>query len=183
MSKVVNEHIEQEGTERNVGISLDNIFSHIGFGPYQMLMFILAGLTALAFGFDLTVFSLIANSLHSEWGVNSLKFSIIPSVTEVPNILGGLLYGFWCDKYGRVWPYVVVMLNIAIFGLASAFSPNFVTFVCLRLFVAFGTTSSMIFYILLSQRSYQSVTEAKSWYLSCLFSLWVYVLVVDLPGG
>ena len=67
-------------------------------------------------------------------------------------ILGGLLYGFLCDKYGRVWPYVVVMLNIAIFGLASAFSPNFVTFVCLRLFVAFGTTSSMIFL-------YSSLTE------------------------
>ena len=73
MSKVVNEHIEQEGTERNVGISLGNILSHIGFGPYQVLMFILAGLTALAFGFDLTVFSLIADSLHSEWGVNSLQ--------------------------------------------------------------------------------------------------------------
>ena len=73
-------------------------------------------------------------------------------MTEVPNILGGLLYGFLCDKYGRVWPYVVVMLNIAIFGLASAFSPNFVTIVCLRLFVAFGTTSSMIFL-------YSSLTE------------------------
>ena len=140
MSKVE----EHERKESNV-ISLDNILNHIGFGPYQVLMFILAGLTALAFGFDITVFSLIADSLNSEWGINSVEFAIIPSVTGVPNILGGLLYGFLCDRYGRVWPYIIVMLNIAIFSLASAFSPNFVTFVCLRVLVAFGTTGSMIF--------------------------------------
>ena len=126
-------------------LSLDGILNEVGFGPYQMVMFFLAGLTALAFGFEITVFSLIADSLHSEWGVTGVEFAILPSVTGVANILGGLLYGYLCDEYGRVWPYVVAMLNIATFSLASAFSPNFVTFVCLRFAVSFGVTGSILF--------------------------------------
>ena len=125
--------------------SLDDILNQIGFGPFQVIAFLLAGLTSLAFGFEITVFSLIADSLRTEWGVNGVKLAILPSVTGVSNILGGLVYGYLCDNYGRVWPYVVAMLNIAVFSLASAFSPNFVTFVCLRFAVSFGVTGSVVF--------------------------------------
>ena len=126
-------------------LSLDGILNQVGFGPYQVVAFFLAGLTALAFGFDITVFSLIADSLRSEWGVNGVKLAILPSITGVSNILGGLFYGYLCDNYGRVWPYVIAMLNIAIFSLASAFSPNYVTFLCLRFVVSFGVTGSIVF--------------------------------------
>ena len=124
--------------------TLDGILNEIGFGPFQVLAFLLAGLTSLAFGFDIAVFSLIADSLHSEWGVDGVQFALLPSATGVSNILGGVVYGYLCDSYGRVWPYVLVMLNISIFSLASAFSPNFATFVCLRFAVSFGLTGSII---------------------------------------
>lgn len=126
-------------------ISLDGILNHIGFGVYQVIVFFLAGLTALGFGFEITVFSLIAESLRSQWGVTGLEFAVLPSVTGVSNILGGLLYGYLCDKFGRVWPYVIALLNIAIFSLASAFSPTFIVFVSLRFIVGFGVTGSILF--------------------------------------
>ena len=125
--------------------SVDVILNHIGFGVYQVVVFFLAGLTALAFGFEITVFSLIAESLRSQMRVSALEFAVLPSVTGVSNILGGLFYGYLCDKYGRVWPYVIALLNIAIFSLASAFSPTFATFVCLRFVVSFGVTGSILF--------------------------------------
>jgi len=124
--------------------SLDDILNQIGFGPFQVIAFLLAGLTSLAVKFEITVFSLIADSLRTEWGVNGVKLAILPSVTGVSNILGGLVYGYLCDNYGRVWPYVVAMLNIAVFSLASAFSPNFVTFVCLRFAVSFGVNGCVL---------------------------------------
>ena len=126
-------------------VSLDGILNHIGFGRYQMVAFILAGLTGLSFGFEITTFSLIAESLDSQWGVDGVKFAILPSVTGVSNIIGGLFYGYLCDTYGRVWPYALAMVNIAVFSLASAFSPNYETFVCLRFVVGFGVTGGIIF--------------------------------------
>ena len=124
--------------------SLDDILSQIGFGPFQVIAFLLAGMSSLAYGFEITVFSLIADSLRTEWGVNGVMFAILPSATGVSNILGGFVYGYLCDNYGRVWPYVVAMLNIAVFSLASAFSPNFVTFVCLRFAVSFGVNGCVL---------------------------------------
>ena len=125
-------------------VSLDGIISHIGFGPYQVIAFLLAGLTALAFGLEITVFSLVAESLQSQWGVNGVKLAILPSVTGISNIIGGVFFGYLCDTYGRVWPYVLAMMNIAVFSLASAFSPDYVTFVCLRFVVSFGVTGSVV---------------------------------------
>ena len=125
-------------------VSLDRALNEIGFGPYQVLAFLLAGVTALACGTDIAVFPLIADSLHSEWGVDGVQFALLPSTTAVSNILGGVVYGYLCDSYGRVWPYVLAMLNISIFSLASAFSPNFVTFLCLRLIVSFGITGGTL---------------------------------------
>ena len=125
-------------------VSLDDIISQVGFGPYQAVAFLLAGLTAFSFGSDITVFSLIADSLHSQWGVNGLRLAILPSVTCISNILGGVFYGYLCDVYGRVWPYVLAMLNIAVFSLASAFSPNYVALLCLRFVGSFGLTGSIV---------------------------------------
>ena len=158
-------------------VSLDSALNEIGFGPYQVLAFLLAGLTSLACGTDIVVFSLIADSLHSEWGVDGVQFALLPSATGVSNILGGVVYGYVCDSYGRVWPYVLAMLNISIFSLASAFSPNFVTFLCLRLIVSFGITGgTLMLYAALvegvaSLQSWQSpgVSDAcpSHWYLWC----------------
>ena len=125
-------------------ISLDGVISHIGFGPYQVVAFLLAGLTALAFGFEITVFSLIAESLRSQWGVDGIKLAILPSITGISNVIGGIFYGYLCDAYGRVWPYILAMTNIAVFSLASAFSPNYATFLCLRFVVSFGITGSIV---------------------------------------
>jgi len=85
--------------------SLDDILNQIGFGPFQVIAYLLAGLTSLASGSDVLVFSLIADSLRTEWGVNGVKMAILTSVTGISNILGGFVYGYLCDNYGRVWPY------------------------------------------------------------------------------
>ena len=124
--------------------SLDDILNQIGFGPFQVIAYLLAGLTSLASGSDVLVFSLIADYLRTEWGVNGVKLAILTSVTGISNILGGFVYGYLCDNYGRVWPYAVAMLNIAVFSLASVFSPNFVTFASLRFAVSFGVTGIVV---------------------------------------
>ena len=125
-------------------ISLDVMISRIGFGLYQVMAFLLAGLTAFSFGAEIIIFSLIADSLNSQWGVNGVKLAILPSVTGVSNILGGVFYGYLCDNYGRVWPYVLAVLNVALFSLASAFSPNYETLVCLRFFASLGLIGSIV---------------------------------------
>ena len=125
-------------------ISLDETISHIGFGPYQVIVFLLAGLTTFSYGAESAVFSLIADSLNSQWGVNGVKLAIFLSISGAGNATGGVFYGYLCDNYGRVWPYVLAMLSVALFILASAFSPNYETLLSLRFCVSIGIPGSLV---------------------------------------
>lgn len=64
--------------------------------------------------------------------MTGVEYGILASTTGVTNIIGGFIYSFLCDSYGRVWPYSLVLFHLGLSGLASAFSPNFSVFVTLR---------------------------------------------------
>ena len=135
-------HTENEGYVRGK-VSIDDILNFIGFGPLQIIAYFLAGLTSLAFGFETLTFTFIDIPVQREWNLTGLQYAVIPSVTGVTNILGGFLYGCVSDNYGRVWPYALAVANIAVFSLASAFSPNFITMIALRALTSFGITGSV----------------------------------------
>lgn len=113
-------------------ITVDDILGYIGYGPLQAIVFGMVGLTMLAHGINVSLFSFIAISVQSKWNLSGIEFAVIPSVTGLTNIIGGFSYGYMSDHFGRVWPYAVPLLNVGIFGLGSAFSPNFATLVVLR---------------------------------------------------
>lgn len=57
------------------------------------------------------------------------------------------MYSFLCDSYGRVWPYSLALLHLGVAGLASAFAPNYATFLVLRdiTSLALTTASGVLF--------------------------------------
>lgn len=125
--------------DRTSKVSVDDILGFIGYGPLQVIAFSMVGLTLLAYSTDDTLFAFIDISVQSQWNLTGVEFAIIPSVTGVSNIVGGFGYGYLTDHFGRVWPYMLPLLNIGVFGLASAFSPTFAVLVVFRLMVSFAT--------------------------------------------
>ena len=97
-----------------------------------MLAFIIAGLTAISFGLEIVIFTFVNLPVIQEWNLTGVEYGILPSVTGVTNIVGGFVYSYLCDSYGRVWPYSLALFHLGIAGFASAFSPNFTVFVTLR---------------------------------------------------
>ena len=127
--------------------TVDDVLNFIGYGPLQVLAFCLAGLTTLSFGLEVIVFSFIEIPVQRKWNLTDVEYAVLPSTTGVSNIIGGFFYGYLGDRYGRVWPYALSLLNIGVAGLASAFSPNFPTLIVLRFLVSFGLmgASSILF--------------------------------------
>ena len=81
--------------------------------------------------------------VQKEWNLTSLQYAVIPSIAGATSILGGFFYGFMSDNYGRVWPYALAAVNIAVFSLASAFSPGFATMIALKAVTNFAITGSL----------------------------------------
>lgn len=130
---------ENEGTATR---SVDAILNFIGYGPLQVIAFILAGLTSLAFGLEIVIFAFLDIPIQEEWNLTSVEYAVLPSMTGLGNIVGGFFYGLLCDHYGRVWPYALIMLHVGIVGLASSFSQNFGTLVALRAVVSMAITGA-----------------------------------------
>ena len=134
---------ESFSNEKTSGrVSVDSILNFIGFGRLQFVAFGLAGLTALAFGLEVVIFGFIDIPVQEKWNVTSLEYAVLPAGASVANIIGGLIYALLLDNFGRVWPYALILLHIASFGLASAFSPNFATLVALRSGASFAVTAA-----------------------------------------
>lgn len=144
---LVNESREEDGPD-SVGyhtsqVSVDGVMDFIGFGPFQLVAFFLAGIATFSYSIDAALFAFIAQPLQEEWRLSPVYFSVLPSVTGVANIIGGFFYGYLSDTFGRVWPFALCAFNIAVCSFASAFSPNFLTFVALRFATSLGMTACL----------------------------------------
>ena len=117
---------------------VDEILTAIGFGPFQVLAFLMAGLTFFAFACEAIAFSFIFIELSDQWHLNGVIFAITPAVTCLTNIIGEIIFGYLGDKYGRIWPYAASAIIIFVFLVASAFSPNYIIFVILRGITSIG---------------------------------------------
>ena len=127
---------------KSAKVSVDGILNFIGFGPLQVVAFGLAGLTALAFGTDTVLFGVIDIPVQEKWNLTSLEYSAMPAATGIANVIGGLVYSLLLDNFGRVWPYALILLHMALFSLASAFSPNFPTLAVLRFGMSLAVTGA-----------------------------------------
>ena len=124
---------------RDQRLSIDDALNYIGFGPFQVLAFLLAGLGYISYGLENVTFTFINEPIGKLWNTTTLHFSILPAMTSVSNIIGALLFGSLTDLYGRIWPFSLCIGTVGVFTLASAFATSFWGFCALRLIVSIGT--------------------------------------------
>ena len=119
-------------------VFLDNILTSIGFGPFQVIAFLLAGLTYFAFSCEVLTFTFIGLEVSKKWNLNGIQFAVLPAVTCLTNVIGGSLFGYLADRYGRVWPYAMSTGIVAMFVLLSAVSINYGMLIILRAVSSIG---------------------------------------------
>ena len=117
---------------------VDYLLNKIGFGLFQVLSFLLTGLSFFSFGAAVAVLAFLNGPVTKMWGLSPIEFAILPAVTSVTNLIGAFTFGYLGDAYGRQWPYILFMLLTGGFGLASAFSPSFQVLVALRGLTSLG---------------------------------------------
>ena len=116
--------------------TVDDVLDFIGFGPFQLIAFCLAGLAYMSFAMNDSTFTFVNIKLSALWNLTDLQFSILPGCTGVSNVVGGFLFSYLADAYGRVWPYALCIAVIGVFSLASAFATSYPIFFILRMIVS-----------------------------------------------
>ena len=127
----------QHETPRS-GDFVDEVLNKIGFGFFQIVAFCFIGVTYIAYIGEALTFAFISIPVMQEWAIGPLIFSSVSASTFLGNMIGEILLSFIADHYGRFWPHFISLVTIACLVLASAFSPNFYTFLILRMFASVG---------------------------------------------
>ncbi|KAJ0031186.1 hypothetical protein Pint_13865 [Pistacia integerrima] len=150
--------------------TLDEALNHVGFGKFQVLLLLFAGMGLVAEAMEVMILSFIGPAIKSEWRLSSGQESLLTTVVFGGLLLGSYSWGFISDNYGRrqvifseqecldfdsgitslgLTNFRKGFLGIAVVasvtGLLSAFSPNYMLLVTLRGLVGFGLGAGPVF--------------------------------------
>ena len=86
--------------------------------------------------FETNIIGSVMGALRHEWGLSAAQGSMTVSVWVVGMLIGAIGFGYLADRFGRKRLFLTTLLWYAVFSLASAFAPNYETFLILRFLTA-----------------------------------------------
>lgn len=109
--------------------------------------------------------SIYKSTVVTEWNVvcsNEIYITLSTSLFYVGFFFGAVIGGLVSDRLGRVFTYRIGAFGGLVFGVAAAFSPNFVVFSTLRIFQVFmfyqSTLASIVYGVEISKGRWRTMS-------------------------
>lgn len=122
--------------------SKDDIVAIINNSPNEPKRMRMVGFIALGGFFvdayDFTALSAGAAPLAADLGLEPFQLGLATAITALGALFGGLLGGYFVDRFGREKMFVINMILFVGAALGAAFSPNLGALLVFRLLIGFG---------------------------------------------
>nr|GMD85273.1 organic cation/carnitine transporter 7-like [Ipomoea batatas] len=119
--------------------------SAAGFGKFQFLVLAYAGLGAVVDAMEVMILSFIGPSVKSVWGLSSAQESLITTVVFAGMLVGAYFWGIVADNCGRRKGLLSVAVVTTVTAFLSAFSPNYISLLVLRMLVGTGLAGGPVY--------------------------------------
>jgi MFS family permease len=116
----------------------------LGFGKFQLIVFVAVGLCMSADAMEVTLLSYLSAILKEEWNLSNTESAAITSSVFAGQLVGSLFLGPLGDKIGRRPVFILAGSIISIFGLLTAVAWDVPSLVVLRMLVGVGCVSTLI---------------------------------------
>ena len=87
--------------DQSIGYTPEEAISVIGFGKFQGLILVFAGLGWISEAMEMMILSFVGVAVQSEWGLSPAEESLITSVVFAGMLAGCYFWGIISDAYGR----------------------------------------------------------------------------------
>ncbi|KAG6809351.1 hypothetical protein H0H92_000588 [Tricholoma furcatifolium] len=166
-----------KGYTRAYGLKCDLInkcmSEEIGFGKYQIQLFILTGFGWMADNIWLQGVAIVLGQVQQELLPSRVEFATLALYAGL--ILGASTWGVLADLIGRRLSFNITLFISGVFGIAAGGAPNFVTFASLVACLGFGLGGNLpvdgALYL-------ENIPEKHQWTLTVL-SAWELLLSRD----
>ncbi len=130
------EGIDQDGVVREYEVALQ----HIGFGLFHIILVICNGLALTSDAVEVLSISFVLPVIGraDELRLEAWQTGLLSSAIFIGMLFGSYFWGGLADMMGRKKTLVFSLATSGVFGLVSAFSPNYTVFILLRFFSGFG---------------------------------------------
>lgn len=81
--------------------TVDEAFVHMGFGKFQYLVLLYAGMGWVSEAMEMMLLSFIGPALQDDWNLTSQQESLITSIVFAGMLVGAYSWGVVSDKFGR----------------------------------------------------------------------------------
>lgn len=89
-------------------------------------------------GLDLMILSFALSGIMATFGVDQTTASTLTTITLAGAFLGGLVFGHFADRFGRIKVLTYSVIFFGVFTLGSAFAPNFEIMALCRFLAGIG---------------------------------------------
>ncbi len=97
-----------------------------------------AGIGFFTDAYDLFIIGAAITLIKLQWHLSPVEVGLLGSSTLIATFAGAFIFGHFADKLGRKAVYGIEAIIMAVSSLASAFSPNFLILIILRIILGFG---------------------------------------------
>jgi len=120
-------------------IPLDQVLSNIGIGWFHARLWWICGFGFSAAAVEVVLMSFVFPELaNGPWQLNEYQLGSLATIIGCGSIFGTTLFGGLADKYGRRNVFMLTVIFVVIFGIASSFAQSFYWLAGLRFWVGFG---------------------------------------------
>ena len=168
--------------------TIDEAIEQVGFGKYQVLVLLMAGLCWTADAMEMLLLSYIKQPLQCEWGITDVEAAAITTSVGVGMLVGSVTWGIVADTYGRRFGFLAVAAFTFGFGVLSAISPSYGAIVVARGLVGFGiggvpvAFSLMMEFLPVAQRGTWGMGVVLFWSGGAMFESLVAMYVMPTLG-
>lgn len=87
--------------EKNMFFTIDEALITMGFGKFQLLVLIYAGMGWISEAMEMMLLSFVGSSVQIEWNLSPQEESFITSAVFIGMLIGAYSWGIVSDKHGR----------------------------------------------------------------------------------
>lgn len=164
--------------------TVDQAIDHIGLGPFQYVVLLLAGFAWTAESMEMLLLSFIKQPLQCEWGISDSQAALITTSVAAGMLTGSTAWGLFADRFGRRNAFVVSNLFLMCMGIASGLAVNYPMMLITRGLVGVGVGGVPVAFSLLmeflpsAQRGSWGLSLAMFWALGAVFEAVVAMYVL-----